>query len=75
MLILTAILILASAAEYSPDLGLRAMYLSGAAYCEGATVLSWKCGEACSTQEDVTNITTIEVAAEATFGYVALQKG
>lgn len=74
MIVLAAILVIASAAEYSPDLGLRAMYLSGAAYCEGATLLSWKCGEACSTQKNVTNITTIEWAAKATFGYVALQE-
>jgi hypothetical protein len=35
-------------ANYNQDTAFRAMYYSGATYCNKGTVDSWTCGEPCS---------------------------
>lgn len=42
-------------ANYDPNLGLRAMYYSGAAYCDKGTLESWTCGEPCTQNSDFTD--------------------
>ena len=62
-------------AGYSPATGLRAMYLSGAAYCSAASVQSWTCGQACSNEGGMAHITTLKVDSDGSFGYVGYQNG
>ena len=38
---------------YNPEIGTKAVYYSGAAYCANQTVQSWTCGQACRAEPDV----------------------
>lgn len=58
-------------AAYSPTLGVRGMYFSGASYCSVPHLQSWNCGEPCSSQIGVSNVSPISNSAKGTFGFVA----
>jgi len=73
--VLTVVGLAAFASAYDESTGLRAMYLSGAAYCEGTSVQSWTFGEACSSQTGVSDVTTMDVLTDGSFGYVGAQNG
>ena len=46
-IIVASAAVMASAA-YDPVMSERAMYYSGASYCDKATLDSWTCGEPCT---------------------------
>jgi hypothetical protein len=64
----------AVSATYNPTTGLKGVYYSAASYCTAASVQSWKCGEPCTSEAGVTNVTPIRNDAKGTFGYVAYNK-
>jgi Lipase (class 3) len=57
-------------ALYEETLAMKALYYSGAAYCNKATIYNWTCGEPCSSLPGTGNIFKLENELLDTFGYV-----
>ena len=55
---------------YDENLAMKALYYSGAAYCEKQTIYNWTCGEPCSSLPGTGNIFKIENELLDTFGFV-----
>jgi predicted lipase len=66
---LASVLALAGA-NYNQDIAFRAMYYSGAAYCDKGTLDSWSCGEPCSQLSGFQQMTKVENEVLDTFGLV-----
>lgn len=57
-------------ANYDPVVGTRAMYYSGAAYCDKGTLDSWTCGEPCTELGGLSNFLKVENEVLDTFGFI-----
>lgn len=48
--LITLAVVSAVNAAYDENIAMRALYYSGASYCQKDTIYSWTCGEPCTTQ-------------------------
>ena len=55
---------------YDENLAMKALYYSGAAYCNKQTIYDWNCGEPCTSLPGTGNIFKIENELLDTFGFV-----
>ncbi len=67
--LLIAGLALVNAASFDQTTGIRNQYYAAATYCK-ANLENWNCGRPCNNGPKLSEITIIQNAADATFGYV-----
>ena len=69
LLMASLLSIAATSSAYNKAIGLKAVFYSGASYCEASSLKNWNCGQACSSTSKLTSVTPFNYG-KSNYGFV-----